>query len=206
MPSGVTSPIYDGEEITRDEFLMRVARLYGLTIMQREESLDNPPRLVESNTAYHDDAIKKAEESLAEIATLTIEQASKKADEEYKDSVKSWEDDTDRRLAMLGRYETMIAEVESWEPEPAISYIKDGALEQLRESVKFDCGDIDNVMKYRQYPKRQGGPEWIQERKARAERDIGYHTKQIKEEEERTEERNTAIRALYRSLNMEVPA
>lgn len=42
MPTGYTSPLYEGKEISFEQFALRCARNFGALVMMREEPLDTP--------------------------------------------------------------------------------------------------------------------------------------------------------------------
>jgi hypothetical protein len=200
MPSGITAAIYEGKEVSRDEFLMRVARSFSLAIMQREDDPDTPLKRDEANTKYHDDKIAGAEADLRELSGLSIDEARRRSMAEYDKAVEDWKAERNKRLALRSRYEAMIREVEAWEPEPLIAYLKDGALKQLRESLEFDCGKPGEEMKYRQHPQLLAAEEWIETKITAARREIDYCREQIVKRQKVADERNEHIDAFYRSL------
>lgn len=200
MPSGITAAIYKGKEVSRDEFLMRVARSYSLAIMQREDDPDAPVRRCEPNTKYREDAIEAAEETLRDLSALTVEQASERAKAEHEKEAKEWREAKAKALNLRARYEAMAREVEAWEPEPLVAGIKDVALKYLRESIDFDCGEPGQEMRYRPYPQLLSGAEWINSKREKAQRDIDYHRDLIAAEIKHADERNEYIDAFYRSL------
>lgn len=200
MPNGYTAAIYEGKDVTLRDYLMGVARGYTLAIMQRDEDLRKPVRRVEPQTRYHDEGIDAAEKRLREVAATSVEEANRKAAEEYKAACADWEIEKDRRLAMRARYEAMVQQVEAWEPDPLVAYLKEGALKHLVDSMKFDCGEPGEEMRYRPYPKLLAGAEWIDEQVRKARKDIDYHREERAKELKRTAERNAHIDAFLRSL------
>jgi hypothetical protein len=200
MPSGITAAIYEGKNITRDEFLMRVARSYSLAILQREDDPDAPLKHDDADTKYYSDKIAGAEADLRELSGISMEDAVIRSMAEHDEALEAWEAERTKRVAIRGRYEAMIREVEAWEPEPLIAYLKDGALKQLRESVEFDCGKLGEEMKYRSYPTLLAGAPWIEAKTAVARKEIDYSREQIAKHQKVADERNQHIDAFLRSL------
>lgn len=53
MPSGYTSDIYHGKDVTFKEFALKCARNFGALMHMRDESLDTPIRLKNLEDSYH---------------------------------------------------------------------------------------------------------------------------------------------------------
>jgi hypothetical protein len=204
-PSGITAAIYEGKDVTRDEFLMRVARSFSLAIMQREDDPDAPVRRVKADTKYQDEAIEKAQAVLAEVGGLSVAEAGERAKAEYYDAAKARQERRAEVLALRGRYEAMIREVEAWEPDPLVLYIKDGALKQLRKSLDFDCGKPGEEVRYWPVPQWLDGAEWIVQKTEKARKDIDYQREQIAKRKAVAAERNQHIDAFLRSLDLDQP-
>lgn len=86
MSNGITAAIYEGKDVSRDEFLVRVARSFSLAIMQREDDPDAPVRRDKANTEYHDGKIAAAQQLLAELSDMSLDEAQERAKTEYKES------------------------------------------------------------------------------------------------------------------------
>lgn len=98
---------------------------------------------------------------------------------------------------MKARYETMLAQVSAWEPPtPEHNGLKDFMLQQITESIKFDCSsDYDDP------PTRVPGALWLHQRIERTRDRISRHAAEYEKEVERTEGRNRWLKALRDSLN-----
>ena len=200
MPNGYTAAIYDGQPVSVRDYLMGVGRGMGFAIMQRDDSHDEPVHHVEPHTDYHDSELAKARTLLAEVDTMTTEQAAKRARSEHEEALRDWTETRERRRSLRARYEEMITEVEAWEPDPLVVGVKEAAAKYLRESMDFDCGDPKDDMRWYPYPTLLSGPEWINAKRAEATRDIEYHEAQRCEEIDRANERNRYIAAFLSSL------
>lgn len=200
MPNSCTATIYDGEEVTLRDYLMRVARSCTLAITQRDEHPDNPVRWWKTRVRYRDEQIEKAEATLREVAALSAVEANRRAAAEHRAAVAEWEAERERRLALRRRYESMLEQVEAWEPDPLVAYLKEDAVKHLLDSIEFDCGEPDEEMKYHPYPKRLDGAEWVDRQIRRAQEDLEYHCRERYELLERVVERGAHTDAFLRSL------
>jgi hypothetical protein len=203
VATGITYPIHDGEEgFGRNEFLIRMAHQYGFAFNQREGSIDAPIRRDDAaeDVERYEQNITKAQAAIKELDEMDAATASNKAVEEFSKLSKQWVDEREELKAMRARYLKMLVEVEAWEVEPVIQYIKDGALKALLESMDWDTGTEEDV-RMREHPTPQTGQEWIASRRSTQLREIDYYTKARDERLARERERNEHIDALYRALN-----
>lgn len=200
MPSGITAAIYEDKDVTLEQFLQRVARNFSLAIMQREGDRDAPVERDEGKSKFHEEQIAEAEAALLDLDGMSIEEAIERAMAEHDEKVKNWEAARANKVALRSRYQAMVRQVEAWEPEPLVAYLKQGALEQLRESLRADCGEPGGEMKYWKYPQLLAGQEWIEAKTTEARRDIEYSREEIAKRQKVAAERNEHIDAFYRSL------
>jgi hypothetical protein len=195
MPTGYTAKLYEGKPQTVQEFILTCARAFVATIEQRDESLDVPPRPREARTEYHDDALTKATKALDAASRWTDEEANQFARDQHTKALARWEANCSEQLARRRRYEDMLMQVDRWVP-PTDEHqgLKDFMLDQLRESIKFDCSVYDP-------PAAMTGVEYRQSSIECAERDLVYHTEQRRQEIERIDGSNLWIADLYGSLS-----
>ena len=52
MPSGYTSDIYNGKEVTFKDFALGCARAFGACVMQRDDPADEKPKIMPEES-YH---------------------------------------------------------------------------------------------------------------------------------------------------------
>jgi len=200
MPRGITAAIYEGKDVTRDEFLMRVARSFSLAIMQREDDPGAPLKRDEGDTKYHDEKIAEAQALLAELDGLSINDAQVRAVNERAEAEVRMREGREGNVRLRSRYEAMIREVEAWEPEPLVAYLKEGALKQLRDSIDFDCGKPGEELKYWPVLPPLDASEWLNQKREKARKDIEYHREQKAKRQKIADERNEHIDAFYRSI------
>lgn len=194
MPTGYTAGVGDGKVKDFRTFALICARQFGATIMQRDEALDVPPRHREPSD-YDTKALVAERKELARILKLTDKQCEAEATKEYETALASHVERQKEKDATERRYRDMLYEVKKWEPPTADHRgMKRFMVEQLEESIKFDCG-------FRmEPPKRLTGAEWRTEKRRSLERSIARHTQSEQEELERCAQANAWIDALYGSL------
>lgn len=168
MPTGFTAPIYDGEDITFEQFANSYLRNFG--IYQRfEGKYPNLSRYEIPDKICPSDFYKKRyEEAKAEYEKhLATPKTKEELEAEYiiyvNGVIKSNEDRVKENEALKNRYNAMLSKVRSWIP-PSEDYkgIKDFMESQLIESLDFDCRHVyvENII-----PK----DKWIQEQANRTD-------------------------------------
>lgn len=199
MPSGYTAAIYEGKDITFEEFALDCARAFGATIMQRDDPKDAPLRLP-TEAPYYREKIEEARKRLRRLQGMTTDQAASKAAEDYETDKARFDETVAERDALEGRYHAMLAKVQAWvPPTPEHSGLKEFMVEQLRDSIRFDCSTTHLTP-----PKRLTAHEWLEKEIAQAQRDIGYYEREWAKEVERTNGRRGWIMALAESLDVPV--
>jgi hypothetical protein len=197
MPSGITSKIYDGEDVSLRDYLMTVGRQMSMAIMQRDEG-PGPVKLRKPST-YSLDALEQAILERHRLADLTEAECADEAAAEFLRSREARREYKERKDALRARYQAMYEKVEAWEPDPKVEYVKGHALKYLRESIEFDCPEGRDI-----WPPDQDEPtpwgKWRDEKIAECERQIERYSEQWDEEVERVNDFNEHILAFHRSL------
>lgn len=196
MPTGYTAAIADG--ISFEKFVWSCARAMGALIMMRGDPSDAPiPQRFEPSD-YNAKAVEKAKDELSRLKSMTREQASAEASAAFWEALRSHEKRVAEMTELRNKYSAMLAQVVQWEPPTADHQgFKDFMLQQLHESIKFDC---DTSYYEKHAPECKSTDGWLAIATASAERDIAYHEKAHAEEVERTESRNAWIQALRDSV------
>lgn len=193
MPTGYTAKIYDGTDNTLRGFLLEVSRGMSYSIMQR----DMGPGPVERCTpsGYHMRKIQEAKERLKSLNAYTQEDIEREYNKVYLIIFdKATKNNLENKELAL-RYEKLIEELEAWDPDPLMESTKKYGLEQLRQSLDYDCYGYPYAPLIKIDPR-----EWYGNERDRALQDIEYHTDENQKELEQCAERNKYIDALYRSL------
>ena len=195
MPTGYTADVADGKVTDLLTFALQCGRAFGACIEQRDESGNAPPRRREVSD-YHAKALKEAKNRLVALKHVGAATADREAAAAFAERTKESARYEAQRLEKKARYEAMIAKVSAWTP-PTKDHneMKQFMLNQLQESIRFDCSGLGLSA-----PERMNGKEWLAKAIASAQRDVEYHEKEYAREVKSVEEANQWIDALYRSL------
>lgn len=146
MPTTYTSFVADNENFTFPEFAMLCARDFGALASMRDEPLEAPvPERFEPDDFYRKEYEAAKAEYDAFIANPPTEEELSKEYDEYvamqkEQHAKVIADKRERR----GRYERMLTKVLKWEPPtPDHQALRRFMIQQLQESIEFDCTEYD---------------------------------------------------------------
>ena len=201
MPTGYTAPVQDGDITELADYALTCASGFGamVTLRDSDQSLEATRRYVEEQSyaqesSYYADALRKSRARLAELRSMTVEQALAAAQAAHDEVVASNERSERKRITELARYEAMIEKVEAWEP-PTEDHVefKKFMLDQLRESVKFDCREFS-------MPAPEVSLAWRDEEIERELRNVQRYEEEIEKESERNAARIGWVEALLDSL------
>jgi len=196
MPTGYTAGIADGTTADFRTFALTCSRAFGATVMQRDDPMNEPPKHREP-TDYHVKAIAEARAEEERLGRLTDDEALVEMLEERTKAEQYAADYAALKDADRSRYEAMLAEVEAWEPPtPDHAELKAFMRQQIEQSINFDCSDYTPAV-----PPIVTASEWLAEKRAKAARDVAYHSEGNAKEIERCAQANAWIDALYASLS-----
>jgi len=196
MPTGYTLDLYDGKDITFEEFVLKCARAFGVLIDMRDEPIDAPiPERFEPSD-YHLKELEKAKKRLKEIKKWDEEKAEQEAERAYRDALKKREEFIKKNKLIRKRYEDMLSKVQKWKP-PTIEHesLKQFMIQQLVESIEYDCFIPE-------MPQHLSGEEYKEQQIKKALSDIDYHEREYAEEVNRVYERNKWLLSLRESLKI----
>ena len=198
MPTGYTEKIQEG--ISFDDFIMRCARAFGACITMREapNNAKIPEEFKPSN--YYKKARDKAKIELALYENLTIDQAEERAKKSYIAELQQNLEYILKKEDMKQKYEAMLEKVKNWTPPtPEHTDLKVFMIQQITDSIKFDCGDY-----YFQHPPiLESGKKYKQSRIEMCKKDIKYYSEEYIKEVDRTNKRNKWIKELRNSIKQE---
>lgn len=195
MPTGYTSDLYEGKPITFPEFAMRCARAMGALIMMRDEPSDAAiPEEFEAHS-YSRDRLEEAQGRLLELKAMVPQDAAQRATTEHQKEVEECSRRLAEKKAVRSRYTGMIDQVQAWTP-PTSEHegLKKFMLEQLENSIDFDCGPLSPPGPI------LSGEEWLAKQTEKARWDLDYHTDAWEKEQERAKGRTEWVRQLRDSL------
>jgi hypothetical protein len=196
MPTGYTSDLYEGKDVTVGDFILGCARAFGALITMRDDPADAPIPDQFEPSDYHAKKVAEAQERLMDLAAMSPEQMEREAFAEFEQAHARWVQRRSDAAARRERYEAMLCEVRRWRPPTADhDGLKVFMLQQLESSIDFDCS-----MSYDHEPVLLSAETWHRERVEKAKRDIEYHVRENEAECKRATERSQWVKALRESL------
>jgi hypothetical protein len=192
MPSGYTSDIYNGKEVTFKDFALGCARAFGACVMQRDDPADEKPKIMPEES-YHTEELKKLKK---------FEKPTKAQFDSYvKETIADCKKSIKEKNELKKRYSDILEKAKNWQP-PTKEHerLKAFMIEQLTNSSSFDCGGLDyyeheikvvSAMTYKDYVTKK-----LTEHNRSIERHKEYEAKDINN----IKQRNKWIKDLYDSL------
>lgn len=193
MPTGYTAGIEDGTTTSLKEFALICARAMGACVMQREEPLSNPPRHREFSP-YYLEQLANAHADLKELQSMSLEEAGKRRDAELIGATAEYYKYKDEHFRVRMNYLTMKRKVEAWTP-PSKDY--DGLKRFMLEQIELCMNSLYSP----DLPKKIPEKEWLDEKREKAARNIGYYQVEIIKEKERVDGANKWLDQLLVSLD-----
>ncbi len=195
MATGYTADVQSGKIKTFSNFAIQCARAMGALITMRDERLGAPIPDELTPSTYHREALQEAQQELERLRTMTDAEIRRLWNQEREGVEQRNEKYRMESEQYRQRYEAMLAKVKAWNP-PTHEHngLKEFMVEQLTESIKFDCGEPF------QMPLPESFEDWKKDKLARVARDVFYHQEKQAEEESRTAGRNRWLAELRASL------
>lgn len=191
MPSGITSAIYDGTDLSLRSYLIRVARQMGDFIHLRDHG--GAELSLRPESAYHADALAEARKHLDALERRTAYDWKAATDKHNTDECRAYERACQRQTELQGRYTQMLAQVEAWDCPDEVIYMKKHAERFLRESMDFDLHTPPA-------PKLRTPGEHTDAELTAARNAIKYHAEKAEAERQRTQEFNAKIAVFLAAL------
>ncbi len=205
MPTGYTAKLHDGKPITFREFALDCSRAFGALIHMRDENQDTEIKLREVRS-YYSQHIKEFEteiELLSGMTPLAIELEHAKAMDALAQAAA---DDRKKSNERRVRYQSMLDEVTAWEPPtPDHVEMKKFMVQQITDSMKFDCPDDDREGYHERQAKNalRNPMSWHADRLANAYRSLDRARENLVEEQQRVADANRWVMDLMESLPCE---
>lgn len=195
MPSGYTADIAT-KNITFEQFTMRCARQFGALILMRDEPMDAPIPDEFQPGDYHTKQLADIQVRLDALKAMSPAELEQQADANFQKQLEEYNTCKTYRSELATKYTTLLAQVMLWKPPtPEHFDLKEFMVKQLQDSLDMDCD-----MTYVSVPVRLTGEQWHNQQFAQLTKNCIYHTEENKKEVERTNNRNTWIKALRDSL------
>lgn len=200
MTTGYTCIIEAGDGCTFEEYVWRCAHAFGACIMLRESSMDvlvTEESVVDTST-YYVDEIAKSKARLAELETMTLEQAEAMAQADYDAVVAYCEKKTAKEMELTRRYAAIREAVEAWSPPtPDHAGMKAFMLQQIQISTEYSYTP--------EPPMLLPGMVWLANQRAEANERLAYNEEHKAKQDARNRERVEWVRTLAASVPPPVP-
>ncbi len=196
MSTGYTENIKNG--VSFENFVLQCARAFGALVTLRDESLtSNVPNEIKPNN-YHYDSWKLAKEKYKKYKKMSLKDAKELAKKEYDRRLEEYNQTINNTRDLEKKYIDMLRKVQNWKP-PTKNHInlKNFMIEQIKDSMKFDCN-----MTYFNPPALLSPKEYKKEYLKMFINDKKYHLTHYKKEIKSCKEKTKWIQDLKKSLNL----
>ncbi|KKN34696.1 hypothetical protein LCGC14_0791230 [marine sediment metagenome] len=196
MPTGYTGDIAKG--ITFKQFALGCSRAFGALITMRDDSTDKPIPDEFLPSVYHAEALVEAKAELERVEKISLSEALDLAEEEYEAEKRHIDSAVEANSKLMAQYNAMLEQAQAWQPPtPGHNELKEFMVKQIKSSIEFDGMGAY----YKENPAvRVLAADWLEQKRAKALKDIDYHTKEYKKEVDRVNGRNQWVKALRNSL------
>ena len=191
MPTGYTTDIYNGKDVSFRDFALTCARQFGACIMQRDDPADEKPKIMPEES-YHADKLKEVGKFKKPTRT--------QYNNYIKEQIAYCQESIDKKKKLQKAYAAKIKEAQNWTP-PTSDHegLKKFMIAQLTESMEFDCIYTHNESELNKLNEMTYNDYLIQE-KQNHKWLIKYHTKYLEKDLNNIRHRNKWIQDLYNSL------
>lgn len=191
MPTGYTSNIYNGKEVSMADFLFGCAREMMPLVIMRDEPMDAPIPDEFKPVDYHLKELNKSRSELKKYQAMSDEDYAKDSSVRLEEHNKDNQRRNKEADNLRKRYQSIKDSVMAWNP-PTDDHkpLKEYAIEQLDSSINFDTKHYDWPFKNKT---RQENIESLL-------KDVDYHTAENAKEIERAVWRTNWVQKLKQSL------
>ena len=192
MPTGYTSDIYDGKNVTFKDFALKCSRAFGACVHQRDDDPNDPPKFREVDVKYYEDKIKSAK-AFKKPTKAEYNEYLSKATKRIENQIKK-----NKKLAV--DYTNLLNQAKAWNP-PTKEHerFKEFMIEQLQTSLDHDCG-TEYYERELESIKTITYTEYCKEVKDSSNRDIKYYTEAMEKEKNSVTNSNKWLTNLIESL------
>lgn len=201
MATGYTADVGSGKVTEFRDFAMACARAFGACITMRDDPIDAEIPDEFTPDDYYARSVNDAKAALVKAQAMTLAEAVEDLAKHNASQANDRQRLRKESVATRQRYEAMLAKVIDWTP-PTHEHerMKGFMVEQLQESINFDCHD-DGGFPERCYPSFEGtASEWLERKVHVAAEELVRAKKRYAEEVERCRSRSEWVNDLRRSL------
>ena len=140
MPTGYTANIEEG--ISFREFALSCARAFGACLNFRDEPNDFKITNKFEPSPYYKDRAEGTLVELREIQSLSLQECELRERQALADESKMLREIKDKQLDLYKKYIYIRTQVENWKT-PSIDHepLKQFMIDQINDSIKFDCNN-----------------------------------------------------------------
>lgn len=199
MPTGYTAKICEGDQ-TFKEFALTCARAFGACFHQRDEGLDQPPKLQEPDDYYMEE-LDKAIKELERFKNLSNEELSVMASDKFNEEVRQIKQDISNKKEAKDRIKKMLTEAKEYNtPTTDHDEFKKFMIDQLEQTLKWE-GDLSYYENSLKRFKLLSGEEYRNSVIEGLQNHVEYCKKFYAKEINRVDEHNKWLKELINSLN-----
>lgn len=194
MPTGYTWNIKDG--ISFKDYALNCARAFGACVTMKDDPSDKPIPDEFKSTDYHKKEIDRIEKEIKNIISMSVKELKKRIEKEYKEKEEFRKERIKECKALRKKYDAMLVAVRNWCP-PTAEHRSLGNF--MEEQIRISYGDCD-ISYYEKPIEKLSVGEYRKTKLVELSKDLEYHMKADKEEEERVKGRNLWLKQLRESL------
>lgn len=135
MPSALTGEIYDNENNSAKDYIIRCSKSFGALMHMYGLDLNDPPQMYHIDLISYDRDIKEAHKKIEYYENMSVEDVEQQIEEDYKYMKKRQETYNDEDVQVLERYEEVLKEVQAWEVPETLSNLKEYAISHLLDEI-----------------------------------------------------------------------
>lgn len=203
MPTGLTYEIYGGTDTSFRKYALRCATHMGAGAVatnrgDTELPIDKAP-VIEPDS-YHKEMLKEAGAKLKHWVSLKVdpEEAKREYDLEVARRIEENAAYLKKDDGVKEKYVDMKRRVEEWNPGKEYAPLKKLMLDQLDDSLNFDC-HFEEYLPYKE--PLPPVDEWIDSHIGFCLEEIKYHSEKYAEDCKRASECTAYLKGLYESLD-----
>ena len=196
MPTGYTSELCDNDQ-SFAKFVLGCARAFGACIEQRDDPLDDLPKIQDLEPMYHETELERAMAHLDALQQMSPKARIKYGENIRTDTINDCEKNIAKKQVVRSRIVSMIDRVSTWDPPTDDHHsLKQFMLDQLNQTLQSD-GDILYYQNLLQKTIDSDPISFFDDAVESAKWDISYHTKHNKPEKDNAAKKRKWIQDLY---------
>lgn len=204
MPTGYTAGILDGKIKTFKQFATQCIRAFGGAIHMRDDDWDAPYR-PDKASDYYINSVKDAKDKIEKLKKVSDKElVNNRKKELIEERIRYTKIIEEKKQAELKLQEFLEEANKYVPPTPDHQGIKDFMIQQLTDTIKWDCDKSYYEKEIAEVDKQLENIDPVEIRKSLMEDyvdDLKLSEKRLQEEQERVDNRNEWSKQYLESLN-----